>query len=838
MRTSNPPPLISRVIIVDVDASIRPILLAAFAAPGFDCKTNNHPNPMTNRLPLMTLRLAAAFFVCLISQSQNHPTIHASDSPHGLPHAAPEQTGMKNGSLGAIDDLIEQAIGEAKLPGAVVTIGHRGSIVFQKSYGNRRSVPEPEPMQADTVFDLASLTKPIATATSIMHLVEAGKISINDKVAGHLPEFAKEGKQDVTIKQLLLHIGGLIPDNAMADYDGSPEIIRQKFLGLKLNYDPGTKFRYSDVGFQVLGELIQVKTGKTVADYSSEHIFQPLKMTETGYLPGESLRKRAAPTQQRDGQWMVGDVHDPRAYAMGGIAGHAGLFGTADDLAIYAQMMLQGGSYKGTQVLSPETFKVMTAAYEVPGAKRGLGWDKQSGYSSNRGESMTQSAFGHGGFTGTAIWIDPELELFVIFLSNRVHPDGKGSVNPLAGAIGKVAADAAIAARNSQPGTASKTSPKSPAVVRCGIDVLVQQDFSALAGRRVGLITNHTGVANDGTPTRILLHQSPAVNLVALLSPEHGIAGRLDQENITDTTDPDTGIKVFSLYGKDRKPSPESLQGIDTLVFDIQDIGCRFYTYISTMGEAMRVAGQQNIRFVVLDRPNPINGIDMGGPILDAGTESFVGYHTIPVRHGMTVGEIAAMLNAELDLKVDLQVIQCEGWKREDFYDATGLYWINPSPNMRTLNQAILYPGVGLLEYTNLSVGRGTDTPFEIIGAPWLDAGVVAAELQSYKLPGVAIIPVRFTPESSKFVNEPCQGLQLLVTDRQSLDPIRLGLAIAVALKKHHPEQWEHKNYNRLLSSQAIFDALVAGKSVDDLEMIPKVDLESFGKRRKPFLKY
>lgn len=745
---------------------------------------------------------------------------------------------MAKGSLDAINDLVEQAIGEAKLPGAVVTIGYRGSIVFQKSYGNRRSVPVSEPMQNDTVFDLASLTKPIATATSIMHLVDRGKISIDDKVADHLPDFAKEGKQDVTVKQLLLHIGGLIPDNAMADYSDGPEITRQKFLGLKFNYQPGTKFRYSDVGFQVLGELILAKTGKTVAEYSSENIFQPLKMIETGYLPGESLRKRAAPTQQRDGQWMVGEVHDPRAYAMGGIAGHAGLFGTADDLAIYSQMMLQGGSYKGIQILAKETFDAMTAAYEVPNAKRGLGWDKQSGYSSNRGESMTPSAFGHGGFTGTAIWIDPELELFVIFLSNRVHPDGKGSVNPLAGAIGKVAADAAIAALGAQAGIAPNPAPQSPAIVRCGIDVLVQQNFSALSGRRVGLITNHTGVARDGTPSRILLHQSPAVNLVALLSPEHGIAGRLDQENITDTIDPDTGIKVFSLYGKDRKPSPESLQGIDTLVFDIQDVGCRFYTYISTMGEAMRVAGQHSIRFVVLDRPNPINGMDIGGPILDAGAESFVGFHTIPVRHGMTVGEIAALLNEELDLKVDLQVIRCEGWKREDFYDATGLFWVNPSPNMRTLNQAILYPGVGLLEYTNLSVGRGTDTPFEIIGAPWLDARAVAAELQSSKLSGVAIIPTRFTPGSSKFVNEPCQGLQLLVTDRRTLDPIRLGLAIAVALKKHHPGQWEHKNFNRLLSSQEIFDALVAGQSVEELLQVTQPNLQAFVQRRKPFLKY
>lgn len=791
---------------------------------------------MNHHLTLPTWRYAAAICVCLMLASLNQPLSLADDTANRLPHAAPEKTGMRPESLDAIDDLIEQAMKESKMPGAVVTIGHRGSIVFQKAYGNRRFVPEPEPMQIDTVFDLASLTKPIATATSIMHLVDTGKISIDDRVADHLPAFASEGKQDVTIKQLLLHTGGLIPDNALSDYADGPEVSRQKFLALKFNYDPGTKFRYSDVGFQVLGELIHGKTGKSVAEYSSENIFQPLKMTETGYLPGENLRNRAATTQQRDGQWMVGEVHDPRAYAMGGIAGHAGLFATAEELAIYAQMMLEGGSFRGTKILSTDSVNIMTAAYDVPGARRGLGWDKRSGYSSNRGESMTESAFGHGGFTGTAIWIDPELELFVIFLSNRVHPDGKGSVNPLAGAVGKVAADAAIAARD--PVATATKQPASAATVRCGIDVLAGQNFAALSGRRVGLITNHTGVAIDGTPSRILLHQSPAVDLVALLSPEHGIAGRLDQENIKDTVDPDTGVKVFSLYGKDRKPSPESLQGIDTLVFDIQDIGCRFYTYISTMGEAMRIAGQNNIRFVVLDRPNPINGIDIGGPILDAGAESFVGYHTIPVRHGMTVGEIATMLNEELDLNVDLRVILCEGWRREDFYDATGLFWINPSPNMRTLNQAILYPGIGLLEYTNLSVGRGTDTPFEIIGAPWLDAAAMTAELRTSNLPGIAIQPTRFTPRSSKFENEECQGLQLLITDRQAFDPIRVGFAIAAALRKLHPDQWEHKNYNRLLSNQKLFEALVAGNSLNDLLQIPSDDLESFTQRRKPFLKY
>jgi len=760
-----------------------------------------------------------------------------SPASNRLPRSTPDQHGMNAALLDQIDQQVQTAIAAGKLPGAVVTVGHRGSIVFQRAYGQRQISPEPLPMQTDTVFDLASLTKPIATATSIMRLVDQGLIQLSDPVAEHLPEFGVKGKQEITIQQLLLHVGGLIPDNAMSDYQDRIETTRSNFLTLGLNYKPDTRFRYSDVGFQVLGELIAAKTGQSVAEFSHEHIFRPLGMQETAYLPNEALQRRAATTQQREGEWMIGQVHDPRAYAMGGVAGHAGLFSTADDLAIYAQMMLQLGQFKDTTILKPETVALMTAAYEVPGSDsstpytRGLGWDKRSAFSSNRGESMTDAAYGHGGFTGTAIWIDPGLDLFVIFLSNRVHPDGKGSVNPLAGAIGKLAADAV--ARDEAEPSSDDTS-----AVRCGIDVLVQQQFAPLAGRRVGLITNHTGVSRDGVPTRVLMHQAAAVELVALLSPEHGIAGRLDQPNIDDTVDPETGLKVFSLYGKDRKPSAESLKGVDTLVFDIQDIGCRFYTYISTMGEAMQVASEQGLRFVVLDRPNPINGVDLGGPILDAGSESFVGYHTLPVRHGMTVGEIASMLKAERNWELDLQVIQCEGWQREDYFEATGLSWINPSPNMRNLNQAILYPGIGLLEFTNLSVGRGTDTPFEIIGAPWLDARALARALSAQQLPGVAFIPTQFTPSASKFAGESCGGVQILITDRAALDPIHIGLAIALTLRKQHHDQWETKNYNRLLSSKPLYDAVLAARPLSELITLASADEPTFRTRRQPHLLY
>jgi len=368
-----------------------------------------------------------------------------------LPHVSPESTGMPQGSLEAIDELVAAGIRDGKMPGAVVMVGHRGRVVFHRAYGHRQTLPEPIAMQPDSVFDLASLTKPIATATSIMRLIETGVIGLDDKVADHISEFAAGGKQDVTVRQLLLHVGGLIADNAMSDYQDGPQRSRSNFLAVGLKDPPGTRFRYSDVGFQVLGELIAAKTGKNVGDYAAETIFRPLGMLETAYLPDARLRDRAATTQQRQGRPMIGEVHDPRAYAMGGVAGHAGLFSTADDLAIYAQAILGGGAFGDARILQSETVAMMTAGYEVPGAIRGLGWDKRSGYSSNRGDSMTDAAVGHGGFTGTVLWIDPGLDLFVIFLSNRVHPDGTGSVNALAGRIGTVASDAARLADDESP---------------------------------------------------------------------------------------------------------------------------------------------------------------------------------------------------------------------------------------------------------------------------------------------------------------------------------------------------------------------------------------------------
>ena len=371
-----------------------------------------------------------------------------------------------------------------------------------------------------------------------------------------------------------------------------------------------------------------------------------------------------------------------------------------------------------------------------------------------------------------------------------------------------------------------------------GIDVLARDGFTALEGRRVGLITNHTGLDARGRSTIRLLHEAPGVELVALFSPEHGLEGRLDVPDIAHGEDAATGIRVYSLYGETRRPLPAMLDGIDTLVFDIQDIGTRFYTYISTLGLAMEAAAEAGLRFVVLDRPNPIGGDAVAGPVADAGRESFTAFHRLPVRHGMTVGELARLFRAVRTPGLELEVVALEHWRRADFYDATGLRWVDPSPNMRSLAQALLYPGIGLLETTNLSVGRGTDTPFERFGAPWLDGVSFAFELNGLGLPGVVFVPIEFTPEASTFAGERCGGINVIVTGRDAFDPVRTGLEIALTLRRLYPDDWDIDAYDRLLVHAATLEAVRAGRPFPEIEAAWQAGLDDFRRRRAGVLLY
>ena len=755
----------------------------------------------------------------------------------------PEDVGMDNWCLQQIDHVVADGLRAGQMPGCVVAVGRRGGIVFRKAYGDRQVEPAREAMTLETVFDVASLTKPVATATCVMLLVEAGKVDPGDRVSDHLPQFGQAGKKQITVAQLLTHQGGLVADNHLREYANGADEAWRRICASRPIAKPGSRFIYSDVGYIVLAELVRRVSGRDVHELATEKVYGPLGMSDTTFLPGEPLQRRAAPTERRDGEWIRGQVHDPRAWRLGGVAGHAGLFSTAGDLATFASMMLGGGEFGGVRVLSEASIERMTRPRKVPGrGLRSLGWDVRTGYSTNRGRALSDRAFGHGGFTGTSLWIDPQLDLFVLFLSNRLHPDGKGAVNLLAGRIGTIAGAAARmpkaeAATRPRPAPGGRRG-RSGGKVLTGLDVLRREGFAALAGRRVGLLTNHTGIAGDGRSNIELLAEADAVKLVKILTPEHGLEGLLDQAQIADARHGGTGLPVVSLYGKTRKPTPEMLADVDTLVFDIQDIGARFYTYISTMGLAMQAAAEAGKRFVVLDRPNPIGGLDVAGPVLDAGRETFVGFHRLPVRHGMTVGELARLFRAELKLQLDLHVVRVERWRRGELFDATGLRWVNPSPNMRSLTEALLYPGIGLLEATNLSVGRGTETPFELVGAPWIDEKALGERLTRSGLPGVSFEPIRFTPTASKHEGRPCGGVRITITDRSALRPIRTGLEIARLLNELYGEQWRIDGVDHLLRNRLAMASLKRGRTAVEIEWTWQTELGRFMERRAAVLLY
>jgi uncharacterized protein YbbC (DUF1343 family)/CubicO group peptidase (beta-lactamase class C family) len=801
--------------------------------------TRNTPANFRHTSNRMLLTALAALVLLLASHSRSLAEV---------PEVPPEQLGLSAKQLAYIDEQVAKEIEARRLPGCVVAIGRTGGIGFLKAYGHRQLEPDKEKMTTDTIFDMASLTKGTATATSVMILVERGEVRLRNPIAEYIPEFAANGKEKITVEDLLLHRGGLIPDNPISDFNDGDEKAWERIFQLKPD-KPGEKFVYSDVGYMVLGEVVHRVSGKTVAEFAAENVYKPLGMKDTGYTPDKPLWKRVAPTEKRekdDDKWIRGEVHDPRAYALSGVAGHAGLFSCAKDLAIYCDALLRGSRPGGEspKIMSRATLADMIRPRDVNGNRRGLGWDIRSSYSTNRGELFSDHAFGHGGFTGTSMWIDPGLDLFVIFLYNRLHPDGKGSINPLAGRIGTIAA-AAIVGRNpttkSDHADSAIRNPQSEirnSRVLPGIDVLQRDNFKQLKGRHIGLITNHTGLDRDGNRTIDLLHDADGVKLVALFSPEHGIVGALDRDGIANTKDDATGLPVYSLYGETRKPTKEQLKGIDTLVFDIQDVGARFYTYMSTMAWAMEAASENDLHYVVLDRPNPIGGVAVEGPIADKGRESFVGFHTLPVRHGMTVGELAKMYRAERKLNVDLDVIQCESWRRGEYWDATGLMWVNPSPNMRSLTEAVLYPGIGMLETTNISVGRGTDTPFEVLGAPWIDAKELATRLNAAGLAGVSFVPIEFTPDSSKYANEQCRGVNITVVDRTAIEPVAVGLQIALTLHKLYPEKWEVNAMDRLLINKEVLGAIRDGASLKDLQELYQPTLDDFLKRREKYLLY
>lgn len=741
---------------------------------------------------------------------------------------------MRDLDTGAIDALIDRCVNRGDFPGAVVLVGHEGEVVYRRATGQRMIVPERRPMHENTIFDLASVTKPLATASSVLHLIERGMLSLGDPVKRYLPEFSGEEKNGVTIRHLLSHSAGIAAYHNYLDDELAPDEVILDICRRPLAARPGTRLIYSCLGFILLREIVHVVSGQPLDEYSRDHIFEPLGMQETMFSPPPELHERCAATERLPDRVLCGVVHDEDARALEGVGGNAGLFSTAADVSRFCQMVLNLGELEGVRVLSPATVRRATSRQSPhPGGIRGLGWDIDSGYTPViRGDVFPPGGVGHTGFTGTSVWIDPPSGTYIVILTNRCHPTRDGITEHARRGVANI-----VGAAFARP-LPHVFVPSTERVVLTGLDRLAEEGAELLKGRRVGLIANHTAVTRYRRHAVDVLEEA-GVDVRVLFSPEHGFRGEYDELlRVPSSVDEATGLPIHSLYSTVQRPTDEMLEGIDTLVFDIADVGVRFYTYTTTMTYCMEEAAKRGIGFVVLDRPNPINGLDVEGPILDPPFRSLAAYHRISTRHGMTAGELARFANAEYGIGCDLTVVECADWERRMWFDETGLPWVNPSPNMRSLTQAALYPAICPLEAASLSVGRGTDTPFELFGASYIDGSVLAEELNRADIPHLRFVPIEFVPSSHKFEGEVCGGCFLFTTDRRRLRSVRAAVVIASALTRLWPEGFDPTSCRHLFGTDRIIEGLKQLEPPETVVADWGADEAAFRKSREPYLLY
>jgi uncharacterized protein YbbC (DUF1343 family)/CubicO group peptidase (beta-lactamase class C family) len=757
--------------------------------------------------------------------------------------------------LKGVDEAALEAVASGEIPGVVVLVGRGEQTLLHRAYGWRSIVPELVPMTLNTIFDIASLTKPLGTTLAVMALVERGAVKLDAPLGRYLSEFRGATFEQVTIRRILEHTAGFSDLPAAGTLNGGFPAAARALAHRPLDYPPGTGFQYSDTGFILLGELVRRVTGDPLDRYLERVVFRPLGLTDTSFHPSTLQRARVAPTEFAHGLLLRGQVHDPRARQLGGVAGHAGMFSTAADLARICRMLLRGGELGGRRIFKPATVQLMWKRGPDAEGNRALGWDVSSSFSRTLAPFFPIDSVGHTGFTGTAVWIDPPTRTYMVLLTNRVHPSGGGASRirelrvRVSAAVGSAlfaveppavpavvagpAADDAETAEIALPPSA--TLPRS--AIRTGLDVLADQNFAPFQGQRVGLVTNHSGIDALGRRAVDLFANAPGVQLQAIFSPEHGLTGDVDTD-VPHGRDAVTGRPIWSLYGPSRRPTSEMLRGISVIVYDIQDVGVRYYTYLTTLMYILEEAGRRGIPVVVLDRPNPITGRFVEGPIVDPDLRSFTAPHTIPVRTGLTIGEFARLVVAEKRLPVALTVVPLVGWERKHWYDETGLPWVNPSPNIRNLTQALFYSGIGLLEATNLSVGRGTDWPFEVVGAPWIEPNQLAETMNRQQLAGVRFEPVTFTPNADVYARMICGGVRLTVTDRDAIRPVTVALALARTLRSLHREHFRPENIQHLLVHRPTMWAFLRGDPVERLLAWSEIDRASFLNRRASYLIY
>jgi SSS family transporter len=885
----------------------------------------------------------------------------------------PPRSAVASPDFSEISTLINRAIAEKKLPGAVVLIGHDNKVVFEHAYGNRALEPTVEPMTEDTIFDMASLTKVVVTTTAILQLYDEHRIDLDAPVARYLPEFAQNGKDRITVKELLTHYSGLPPDIDLKDDWGlkapdKAEGIRRAMASIP-DSQPGLIFKYSDINFITLGDLVETLTGLSLDAYAREHIFSPLGMTQSAYHPfsktcGPSsmvgsaieagpkpigrigivcppatwspylLDPQTAPTAHDDqgtaatnpdfDHILRGTVHDPTTRRMGGVAGHAGLFSTAHDMSLFCQALLDKllhntGPFPVSQAtlkmaVSPNepAIAVNTATIFTPDgettkgvASHGLGWDLNTAYSRPRGSIFPittrehAGSFGHTGFTGTSLWIDPTSDTYVILLANAIHVPGAASISHLRGEVATAAAKALglgttlgasfpSPSAGNRPASGAKTFPSGASQTETGIDVLESTGFAALKALaashgghlKLGLLSNQSSLDSQGRRTIDVLDAAakanPELELKTLFAPEHGLAAHQDTEHLTAESDPATGIPVISVYGPkaaDKHPKQSDLRQLDAVVIDLQDAGTRFWTYETLTGYFLEACAEAKIPLIVLDRPNPLGGVSVQGPTSDLGAENYNDFMPIPLRHGLTLGELARYLNANavkaqykpdlLDagtvqlgpdtaerkpaatqpgLHAEVTVIPMRHWSRDEYWPQTGLTWTPPSPNLKSARAAILYPGVGLTEQTNISVGRGTESPFENLGAPWIDAQQLTAYLTARKIAGIEMTPTQIAVAEDTnhypFHGQTIPAIHFNVTDPTHFDSPQFGVELLAALHRLYPAQFHLDLVKNLLVNAETLAGVKAGRDPRDIAAQWSAGIHAFERARQSFLLY
>jgi uncharacterized protein YbbC (DUF1343 family)/CubicO group peptidase (beta-lactamase class C family) len=764
------------------------------------------------------------------------------------------QVGIRSPDLSGIAPIVQAEIAAGRIPGAVVLVGLGDRILYRQAFGNRNLGDASQAMTVDTVFDLASLTKVVVTTTAVLQLAERRRLELDAPAARYWPAFGANGKQSITIRELLAHTSGLPAGVDPGRGDPWRQIERLKPLA-----PAGREVRYSDVNFLVLGRIVEQASGESLATYAERHVQPALDWRDSGFLAADTgvtgraaqpdLLRRVAPSRterdlaaETEPNRPASRLQDPLARLAGGVAGHAGLFGTADDLARFAREILAGGG----KLLGPASVGLLFSLQTPPGtAPRGLGWRLEPPLASNRAALPAVGAISHLGYTGTGLWLDRSRGAYVIVLSNRTSLRD-GDASPLRARVVAVVGDALgpVAARELADRYPEARERIAPFVatdvarpVRTGIDVLEDEQFRTLRGKRVGLLTHRSGVDSLGRRTADMLRAAPGVTLAALFSPEHGLDS-LQEGQVRNGTDALTGVPVYSLYGASKRPAPEMLRGLDAVVVDLQDAGTRFYTYATTLAYLMEVAGAEGIPVYVLDRPNPLTATTVQGPMLDMAQRGFTGYWPLPTRHGMTLGELARLFAGEADIAVELHVLAMRNFRRTDWYDDSGLPWLAPSPNLPSVVTATLYPGVGMIEGAPVSVGRGTATPFQVVGAPWIDAHRLADAMNALRLPGARFAPTSFTPASATHAGRTCQGVRVEVTDRDVLDSPALGVALAHTLHRLYPKDFQVDRILGNLGSASLLEDIKAGESLRSLLERVDREVESFGKIRARYLLY